>query len=126
MSNLNDWEDSADNVESFGNPTYTADHIDGAATIKTLEKLHGLMAEVFIDDIVACKRAGIPMSASDKAVIVKFLKDSAIVANPDTDKSKEEVVKDEFKEDMAKRRAENAAKIFTSDDDSDLADLTSP
>ena len=119
---MDEFDNSVDT--SFGNPNYTADHIDGAATIETLEKLHGLMAEVFIDDIVACKRAGIPMSASDKAVIVKFLKDSAIVANPQVDTTKGDIVKDEFREDMAKRRAENAAKIFTSDDDSDLADLT--
>ena len=47
-----------------------------AAKSSQLGTLHELITEMFINDIKMCQDEGIPMSASDKAVIVKFLKDN--------------------------------------------------
>lgn len=56
-----------------------------AAKESRLSKLHEMIAELFIDDINMCREEGIPMAASDKAVIVKFLKDNDITAVKDED-----------------------------------------
>ena len=54
-----------------------------AAKKSTLETLHEMLTELFVEDIKICRMEGIPMSASDKAVIVKFLKDNDVTAAPD-------------------------------------------
>ena len=53
-----------------------------SAKKSTLETLHEMLTELFIEDIKICRSEGIPMSASDKAVIVKFLKDNDVTAEP--------------------------------------------
>ncbi len=54
-----------------------------AASTGTLSALHEMLTEMFIQDIKLSIEEGIPMSASDKAVIVKFLKDNSITAEAD-------------------------------------------
>ena len=49
-----------------------------AAKQSKVSSLHDLLTELFIEDIKMCRAEGIPMSASDKAVIVKFLKDNNV------------------------------------------------
>ena len=53
-----------------------------AAKKSSLETLHEMLTELFMEDIKICRSEGIPMSASDKAVIVKFLKDNDVTAAP--------------------------------------------
>ena len=73
-----------------------------SAKKSTLETLHEMLTELFIEDIKICRSEGIPMSASDKAVIVKFLKDNNITAEPDAEKVQE--LREEFKDDLEARR----------------------
>ena len=73
-----------------------------AAKKSSLETLHEILTELFIADIELCKTEGIPMSASDKAVIVKFLKDNNITAEPDAEKVQE--LRDEFQDELEARR----------------------
>ena len=73
-----------------------------AAKQSKVSSLHALLTELFIEDIKMCRAEGIPMSASDKAVIVKFLKDNNITAEPDAEKVQE--LREEFKDDLEARR----------------------
>lgn len=47
-----------------------------AAKKSSLETLHEMLTELFMEDIKIYRSEGVPMSASDKAVIVKFPKDN--------------------------------------------------
>lgn len=58
-----------------------AKHI--GAKVSKLASLHELLVDLFIQDIKFCIDEGVPMSASDKAVIVSFLKNEEISATPD-------------------------------------------
>ena len=73
-----------------------------AAKKSTLETLHEMLAELFMEDIRICRSEGIPMSASDKAVIVKFLKDNDVTAAPD--EAKVQALRDEFQDELEARR----------------------
>lgn len=73
-----------------------------AAKQSKVSSLHDLLTELFIEDIKMCRAEGIPMSASDKAVIVKFLKDNNITAEPDAEKVQE--LRDEFQDELEARR----------------------
>lgn len=53
------------------------------AKVSKLAHLHELLVDLFIQDIQMCMQESIPMSASDKAVIVSFLKNEDITATPD-------------------------------------------
>jgi hypothetical protein len=86
-----------------------------AAKESVLSALHEMLAEMFIEDIRICREEGIPMSASDKAVIVKFLKDNNISA----DISSEEMSRltKEFQDELSARRTERAKSILDAKDD---------
>ena len=54
-----------------------------------LSLLHSLLTTVFTLDCKTCIDEGIPMAASDKLAIAKFLKDNAITCEPDADDMEE-------------------------------------
>jgi len=88
-----------------------------AAKQSALNELHEALAEMFLEDIRICKAESIPMSASDKAVIVKFLKDNSITA--DIDAAGMQDLKDEFRDELAAKRAARAAAILEQDETQD-------
>lgn len=88
-----------------------------AAKQSALNELHEALAEMFLEDIRICKAESIPMSASDKAVIVKFLKDNSITA--DIDAAGMQDLKDEFRDELAAKRAARAAAILAQDETQD-------
>lgn len=73
-----------------------------AAKQSKVSSLHDLLTELFIEDIKMCRAEGIPMSASDKAVIVKFLKDNDVTAEPD--EVKVQALREEFQDELAAKR----------------------
>lgn len=73
-----------------------------AAKQSRVSSLHDLLTELFIEDIKICRAEGIPMSASDKAVIVKFLKDNDVTAAPD--EIKVQALREEFQDELAAKR----------------------
>lgn len=87
------------------------------ASVKKLSKLHELLVDLFIEDIEACREAGIPMSASDKGVIVTFLKNEEITAMPESEAISE--LKNTFAELSEARRAK-AMNILNSVDNTDI------
>ena len=88
-----------------------------AAKQSALSQLHEALAEMFLEDIRICKEEGIPMSSSDKGVIVKFLKDNNITA--DIDNQDMQKLQDEFKDELAERRREKAQALLDASTDSD-------
>lgn len=88
-----------------------------AAKQSELSSLHAALADMFLEDIRICREEGIPMSASDKAVIVKFLKDNSITA--DVDSSEMDKLKHEFADELAARRKARAEQILKHEDDDD-------
>ena len=88
-----------------------------AAKQSALSKLHEALAEMFLEDIRICKEEGIPMSSSDKGVIVKFLKDNNITA--DIDNKDMQKLQDEFKDELAEKRRARAQALLDAEDDSD-------
>lgn len=89
-----------------------------AAKQSRLSELHEMLAELFIEDIKICRAENIPMSASDKAVIVKFLKDNSVTADIDDDSMRQ--LRDEFKDELAARRQAKAQTILKPNEDDDL------
>ena len=89
-----------------------------AAKQSKVSSLHDLLTELFIEDIKMCRAEGIPMSASDKAVIVKFLKDNSVTADVDDESMK--ALRDEFKDELAARRQAKAQSILAPSADEDL------
>lgn len=88
-----------------------------AAKQSALSQLHEALAEMFLEDIRICKEEGIPMSSSDKGVIVKFLKDNNITA--DIDNKDMQKLQDEFKDELAEKRRARAQALLDAEDDSD-------
>ena len=88
-----------------------------AAKQSALSALHEALAEMFLEDIRICKEEGIPMSSSDKGVIVKFLKDNNITA--DIDNADMQKLQDEFKDELAEKRRARAQALLDAEDDSD-------
>ena len=89
-----------------------------SAKKSTLETLHEMLAELFMEDIRICRSEGIPMSASDKAVIVKFLKDNDITAVIDDAKMKE--LNEEFADELSKKRAERVLQLVQQTEEDEL------
>lgn len=81
-----------------------------AAKESTLSQLHEMLAEMFIQDIKLSIEEGIPMAASDKAVIVKFLKDNNISADVDVQQMQE--LRDAFQEDLDAARRVRAGRLL--------------
>ena len=88
-----------------------------AAKQSALSALHEALAEMFLEDIRICREEGIPMSSSDKGVIVKFLKDNNITA--DIDNADMQKLQDEFKDELAERRATRAAAMLREAEDAE-------
>lgn len=65
---------------------------------------------MFLEDIRICREEGIPMSASDKGVIVTFLKNNNITA--DVTDEQVQAVKEEFQNELAEKRAARATALL--------------
>lgn len=88
-----------------------------AAKVNKLAKLHQMITDMFIEDIRLAQQADIPMAASDKAVIVKFLKDNNITADPDD--SKMQQLDKAFREQMAQKRQARAQALLARNPETD-------
>ena len=82
------------------------------AKVSKLANLHELLVDLFIQDIQLCIEESIPMSASDKAVIVSFLKNEEITATPDDDKI--DAMREEFRSFQDEGRKARAMSILNS------------
>lgn len=87
-----------------------------------LAELHAMFTELLIGEIQLAKEEGIPVSAADKSVMAKFLKDNSITADVDDDRMGQ--LRDEFEDELAAKREERKrellAKLETTDDDQAL------
>lgn len=90
-----------------------------AAKESELSLLHSLLTNVFTLDCKTCIDEGIPMAASDKLAIAKFLKDNAITCEPDADDMEE--LRKAFESGKDLRRQSTASTILGNAKD-DLAD----
>lgn len=90
-----------------------------AAKESELSLLHSLLTNVFTLDCKTCIDEGIPMAASDKLAIAKFLKDNAITCEPDADDMEE--LRKAFENGKDLRRQSTASTILGNAKD-DLAD----
>lgn len=91
-----------------------------SAKVSKLAELHELLADLMIEDIRLAKEEGIPMAASDKGVIVAFLKNNNITADPDTEKMQK--LDEEFKKQAEIERASRAKAILAQKGDDDRYD----
>ena len=82
------------------------------AKVSKLANLHELLVDLFIQDIQLCIEESIPMSASDKAVIVSFLKNEEITATPDDEKI--DAMREEFQSFQDAGRKARAMSILNS------------
>lgn len=82
------------------------------AKVSKLANLHELLVDLFTQDIRLCIDESIPMSASDKAVIVSFLKNEEITATPDDDKI--DAMREEFQSFQDEGRKARAMSILNS------------
>lgn len=92
-----------------------------SAKTSTLEKLHEMLAELFIEDIKLCREEGIPMAASDKGVIVSFLKNNNITADPDLEDMQR--LDEEFKRQAEIERVARAKSMLEQKGDDRFDDL---
>ena len=92
-----------------------------SAKASTLEKLHEMLAELFIEDIKLCREEGIPMAASDKGVIVSFLKNNNITADPDLEDMQR--LDEEFKRQAEIERAARTKSMLEQKGDDRFDDL---
>lgn len=90
-----------------------------AAKESELSLLHSLLTNVFTLDCKTCIDEGIPMAASDKLAIAKFLKDNAITCEPDADDMEE--LRKAFENGKDLRRQSTASTILGNAKD-DLSD----
>ncbi len=90
-----------------------------AAKESELSLLHSLLTNVFTLDCKTCIDEGIPMAASDKLAIAKFLKDNAITCEPDADDMEE--LRKVFENGKDLRRQSTASTILGNAKD-DLSD----
>ena len=81
-----------------------------AAKESELSLLHSLLTNVFTLDCKTCIDEGIPMAASDKLAIAKFLKDNAITCEPDADDMEE--LRKAFEDGKDLRRQSTASTIL--------------
>ena len=81
-----------------------------AAKESELSLLHSLLTNVFTLDCKTCIDEGIPMAASDKLAIAKFLKDNAITCEPDADDMEE--LRKAFESGKDLRRQSTASSIL--------------
>lgn len=88
------------------------------AKVSKLANLHELLVDLFTQDIRLCIDESIPMSASDKAVIVSFLKNEEITATPDDDKI--DAMREEFQSFQDEGRKARAMSILNSAKDESI------
>lgn len=81
-----------------------------AGSKSRLAALHAMFTEALIAEIEEAKREEIPLPAADKSVIAKFLKDNDITADADDESMNQ--LKDEFEDELDKKRKERAAAIM--------------
>ena len=91
-----------------------------SAKVSKLSELHEMLAELMIEDIRIAREEGIPMAASDKGVIVAFLKNNNITADPDTEEMQK--LDAEFKKQAEIERASRAKAILAQKGEDDRYD----
>lgn len=84
-----------------------------SAKVSKLAALHEMLAETFMEDLRIARDEGIPMAASDKAVIVKFLKDNNITADPDD--TQMHALDEAFQKEMQAKRNKRAEELLSND-----------
>lgn len=96
-----------------------------AGSKNRLSELHAMFTELLMDEMKLAKQEGIPVSAADKSVIAKFLKDNMITADIDDDRM--DSLRDEFQDELAikreERRQQLLSKLDASEADQALDDL---
>ena len=91
-----------------------------SAKVSRLAELHSMLAELKIEDIKIAREEGIPMAASDKGVIVAFLKNNNITADPDTEEMQK--LDSEFRKQAEIERASRAKAMLEQKGDDDRFD----
>ena len=81
-----------------------------AATKSRLADLHHKFTEALINELKEAEEEGYPLTAADKSVIAKFLKDNEITASADEGEMLE--LKDEFEAELERKRKEKANVIL--------------
>ncbi|QXG07761.1 hypothetical protein [Erwinia phage Zoomie] len=94
-----------------------------AGSKSRLSALHAMFTEALINELKEAGAENIPLPAADKSVIAKFLKDNDITADADDESMNS--LRDEFEDELAKKREERAKAIMqtaggTGDDLSDM------
>lgn len=95
-----------------------------AATKSRLAELHKMFTEVLISELQQAKDEELPMSAADKSVIAKFLKDNDVTADADSTEMQE--LRDEFQDELAEKRKARAQGLLAkagADPDDPLAGI---
>ena len=93
-----------------------------AAKESELSLLHSLLTNVFTLDCKTCIDEGIPMAASDKLAIAKFLKDNAITCEPDADDMEELRKAFENGKDLRRQSTASTANTILGNAKDDLSD----
>ena len=91
-----------------------------SAKVSRLAELHSMLAELMIEDIKIAREEGIPMAASDMGVIVAFLKNNNITADPDTEEMQK--LDSEFRKQAEIERASRAKAMLEQKGDDDRFD----
>lgn len=81
-----------------------------AATKSRLSELHRMFTEALISELKQAGEEEIPLPAADKSVIAKFLKDNEITA--DADSAEMQDLRNEFEDELAKKRDERAKELL--------------
>ena len=89
-----------------------------AATKSSLEELHEMLAEVLIADLRQAKADNIPLPAANLNAIRQFLKDNNVTATIEAEDMRE--LRNEFEDELAKKRAERQAALEQSLSDDDM------
>lgn len=89
-----------------------------AAKKSSLEELHEMLAEVLIEDLRQAKADKIPLPAANLNAIRQFLKDNNVTASIEAEDMRD--LRNEFEDELAKKRAERQAALEKSLSDDDM------
>ena len=89
-----------------------------AAKKSSLEELHEMLAEVLIEDLRQAKADKIPLPAANLNAIRQFLKDNNVTASIEAEDMRD--LRNEFEDELAKKRAERQMALEKSLSDDDM------
>lgn len=89
-----------------------------AAKKSSLEELHEMLAEVLIEDLRQAKADKIPLPAANLNAIRQFLKDNNVTASIEAEDMRD--LRNEFEDELAKKRAERQSALEKSLSDDDM------